>query len=233
MNIFIGIVLIVVGIVICVLGWDAVIIVSTDDFRLLGTILIFVGTMGICGNSAHDFVKQFFPDNLLLSGFITSLPFALVLVFFLVFMIPSDGIIDKIIERANKNYHKNNVVSLSISTKNMNDIVLEKDNKKKIITNKTAMDIDKEDYTMFISIEYDADRELDSLIEMVDYVFDNDDKICTMILENLAVNSLEVDAFLLLEVTIYCKYIELCCCVGLFDTIDFKLDWETKELVRI
>ena len=86
---------------------------------------------------------------------------------------------------------------------------------------------------MFISIEYDADRELDSLIEMVDYVFDNDDKICTMILENLAVNSLEVDAFLLLEVTIYCKYIELCCCVGLFDTIDFKLDWETKELVRI
>lgn len=124
MNIFIGIVLIVAGIVICVLGWDAVIIVSTDDFRLLGTILIFVGTMGICGNSAHDFVKQFFPDNLLLSGFITSLPFALVLVFFLVFMIPSDGIIDKIIERANKNYHKNNVVSLSISTKNMNDIYI-------------------------------------------------------------------------------------------------------------
>ena len=152
--------------------------------------------------------------------------------FFLVFMIPSDGIIDKIIERANKNYHKNNVVSLSISTKNMNDIVLEKDNKKKIITNKTAMDIDKEDYTMFISIEYDADRELDSLIEMIDYVFDNDDKICTMILENLEVNNFKVDE-LVMDVTIYCKYIDLCCWVGLFDTIDFKLDWETKELVRI
>ena len=27
--------------------------------------------------------------------------------------------------------------------------------------------------------------------------------------------------------------IDLCCWVGLFDTIDFKLDWETKELVRI
>lgn len=147
-------------------------------------------------------------------------------------MIPSDGIIDKIIERANKNYHKNNVVSLSISTKNMNDIVLEKDNKKKIITNKTAMDIDKEDYTMFISIEYDADRELDSLIEMIDYVIDNDDKICTMILENLEVNNFKVDE-LVMDVTIYCKYIDLCCWVGLFDTIDFKLDWETKELVRI
>lgn len=224
-----SIVLIIVGIVIIVWRDGEDISFRTPTFEILGAILIDIGIGGVSYNHVYSFIEPFFPDDLWLCRILTILLFVALLVF-LVILIEAFESLGKY---TSKKYDKKYVTHLIIHTKNFSEVLLKKDNKKKIIKNKTSIDIDKENYDMCIRIEYDTDGELNSLIEMIDYVFDNGDKICIMILENLGVNSLEVDAFLLLEVTIYCKYIELCCCVGLFDTIDFKLDWETKELVRI
>lgn len=229
MNIFIGIVLIVAGIVICVLGWDAVIFMSTPTFKIFGIILVDIGIAGVFYHNVYSFIKQFFPDNLFACRILTVLPFVLLLVFFIIWLDVLEIVFESLGRYMSKKYDEKYVKHIIINTKNFSEILLKKDDKKKIIKNKTSIEIDKENYAMYISIEYDADKKLISLIEMIDYVFDNGDKICTMILENLEVNSLEIDTFCLLEVTIHCKYIELCCWIGLFDTIDFKLDWETKE----
>lgn len=117
---------------------------------------------------------------------------------------------------------------MTISTKNAGDIKLEKDNKKNIINNQEIIDIHKENCDVLISIEYDASCELNRLIEMVDYFFDNLDKIYTMLLDEL-----KIDYLLMLEVTIYSKYIELCCWKKWNDDCWLKIDWNSKKLIRI